>query len=187
MQGSNLGVRYGAAGRVRGGVQFAPDPETRSRGGSPNEVHDHFMADQRLAAPVLADGGKQAVFNLIPLAGSGRQVAHCDLQSGFVCQTLQLQLPEAQPVAVAPARIRGDQQAGGMGVERSPHPTPPTPNALDREAPRIMVYPDADPSLVLGHIVDPVGTHPAQCGNPGSHGPTPVPVCLWDATHVRRS
>ena len=62
--------------RVPAGIQFAPDLEPcRGRGGA-DEVHHHFMAHQRLAAPVLTDGGEQAMFDLVPFAVPGWEVAY---------------------------------------------------------------------------------------------------------------
>jgi hypothetical protein len=42
------------------------------------------MSDERLAAPVSGNEGKQAVLDLIPLAGAGLQVADSDGNPEFV-------------------------------------------------------------------------------------------------------
>ena len=48
------------------------------------EIHDHLMTDERFAPPVLADEGEQTVLDLVPLAGSRRQVADGNPQASFV-------------------------------------------------------------------------------------------------------
>ena len=70
-----------------------------------------------LAAPVLADEGKQSVLDPVPLAGARRKMAHRDVQAGFIGQLLQFQLPEPYPCAVATARSGGNQQALGLAIE----------------------------------------------------------------------
>ena len=53
-------------------------------GGGGDQLDDDLMADQRLAAPVLADEGEQAMLDPVPFAGAGRQVGHRDGQAGLV-------------------------------------------------------------------------------------------------------
>jgi hypothetical protein len=72
----------------------------RGRG---NEIDNHFMAHQGLTAPVLRDEREQSVFDLVPLAGTGREVANGDLQSGLVGKLLQFQLPQPYTVSIASA------------------------------------------------------------------------------------
>ncbi|MCU1660699.1 MAG: hypothetical protein JWR58_764, partial [Pseudonocardia sp.] len=50
--------------------------------------------------------GEQPVLDFVPLGGTGREVAHGDLQAGFHGQGGQGGLPRAGAVAVGPARIR---------------------------------------------------------------------------------
>ena len=49
-----------------------------------DQVDDHLVTDERLPPPVLADKGKQAVFDLVPLAGSRRQMTDRNPQTGLV-------------------------------------------------------------------------------------------------------
>jgi hypothetical protein len=51
-----------------------------------------LVADQRFAAPVHGDEGKQAMLNPVSLAGSRRQMGHSDLRAGLTGQPLQLAL-----------------------------------------------------------------------------------------------
>ena len=53
-----------------------------------DQLDDDLVAGQRSAAPVLADEGKEAMLDLVPLAGSGREVADGDGQADFVSEFL---------------------------------------------------------------------------------------------------
>src|SRR5271167_1084274 len=77
-------VRHLDARLVGSLIQLGMDSKAGgcSRGG--NQTDDDLQAGQGLAAPVLADEGKQPVFNLVPLAGSGREMAYGDPQLDFV-------------------------------------------------------------------------------------------------------
>ena len=61
-------------GHLLAGVEFAAYCEAGFGGGGRDQLDDHAMADEWLGAPVLADEGKEAVFDSVPLAGAGRQV-----------------------------------------------------------------------------------------------------------------
>ena len=165
IDGFEFVVRYGAPGRVSVGVQLALNPQPRPGRGRPDQVHHHLVADQRLSAPVLTDRGEQAVFDLVPLAGPWWEVAHVDFKARLIRQFLQLQLPQAEPIPIAAARVGRYQQPSGARVERLPHAAPPTPDALDGKSSRIVVRPHTDPGLVLGDIVHPIRTDPAQIRN----------------------
>lgn len=82
-------------------VEFGVDLQAGGRGGGTDEGYDGLAADERLAAPVAGDEAEQAVFDFVPLAGSGREVADPDLKARLVGQVLQLGLPQTQPVAVS--------------------------------------------------------------------------------------
>ena len=60
------------------------DFETRSGGGIRDKTHDGFIADQRSASPVQGNEGKHAVFNLVPLAGSGWEVRYVNVKSSEI-------------------------------------------------------------------------------------------------------
>jgi hypothetical protein len=67
-------------------------PKWNCAGKEKQLVSNHF-AMERLTSPILADEGKHAVFDLIPLAGSRWQVANQDLQPRLVSQFLQFHFP----------------------------------------------------------------------------------------------
>src|SRR5579859_5532566 len=124
--------------------------------GRRDELDDDLVADEGLAPPVLADRAEQAVLDLVPLARPGREVADGDLETRLVGQLLELELPQPDPVAVAPAGVGGDEQARRIGIQFLAHGLPPAPDALDREGGRVVVGPDAHPGLVGGDVVDPI-------------------------------
>lgn len=84
-----------------------------------------------------------------------------DGEAGLVGEVLQLDLPEADPCAIAAAAISGDQQAFGLGIAFAPHAPPPATNALDGEGRGVMVDADTDPAFVGGNVVDAVGDRSA--------------------------
>ena len=67
-------------------------------------------ADQGFATPVARDEAEQAVFDLVPFAGTRGEVTHGHLQPRDIGEVLQTDLPEACAGAVAAARIRRDQE-----------------------------------------------------------------------------
>ena len=75
------------------GVDLAFHGQAGSGCGGGDEIDDDLVADQWLAAPVLADKREKTVFDLVPLAGTWREMTDRDLQSGFVCQLLQFPFP----------------------------------------------------------------------------------------------
>ena len=59
-------------------VQFSPYRKPRGGGRGRDQLHNGSKAAQGLAPPIDRDKGKEAMFNFIPLAGAGWQVAHRD-------------------------------------------------------------------------------------------------------------
>ena len=58
-----------------------------------NQLDDRAIAAQGLAAPVDGDERKQAMLDLVPLAGAGRQMADRDGKLEFVGQLLKFDFP----------------------------------------------------------------------------------------------
>src|SRR5438045_1155299 len=99
---------------------------------------------------------EQPVLDLVPLRGARREVTYRDRQLGLRRQRGQLTLPYPIAVAVGAARIRGDQQTGGLRVVEAAAHFPPTADRLDREHRGVVVDPDVDPTGVAGDVVDAV-------------------------------
>ena len=57
-------------------VNFGSYSEPFCRGGVADEFNNNGEAFEGLAAPVLSDVAEHTVFDLVPLAGAGRQMAH---------------------------------------------------------------------------------------------------------------
>ena len=83
------------AGRIRIGVDLGTDLEAGFGGGGGDQLDNDLMADERFAAPVLGDEREEAVLDLVPLAGTRRQVADSDGEIEFISELLQFHLPQA--------------------------------------------------------------------------------------------
>ena len=69
-------------------VENASDFKTSLRARVRYQVHNGGVRQQWLAAPVLSDIRKQAMFNLVPFAGPRRQVADRNFETRLVGQLL---------------------------------------------------------------------------------------------------
>ena len=97
VDGVHLGVGDFDAGGINVGVDLAAHLEAGVGGGGRDQLDDGLVADERLAAPVLGDEREEAMLDLVPLAGAGRQMADRDGDVEFVGQALQLALPQPDP------------------------------------------------------------------------------------------
>jgi hypothetical protein len=71
-----------------------------------NEFQHRFVIKQRLCCPVVANKRKHAVFNGIPLGGTGWIMTYFNLQPKAVAKTdLQLLFPKPDSVAIASTTI----------------------------------------------------------------------------------
>jgi len=77
------------------GIDFGLDSQASLGCGRGDQLHNGLMADEWSSPPILADKREQPMFDLIPFAGAGRQVADGDLEIEFVGQCLKLTLPES--------------------------------------------------------------------------------------------
>ena len=107
--------------------------------------------------PVHGDETEHAVLDPVPLAGAGRVVAHGDAEPGLGGEVSEVNFPGAQPVAVGPAGIGGDQQPVSVGEPGPAHLVPPRTDRLDSELGGVGNVADGDPAFVVGDVVDPVG------------------------------
>src|SRR3954454_18374817 len=124
---------------------------------------DHDLAtDQRTSAPVVGDVAEHSMFDLVPLAGSGWKVTDVDLDADFISQLLHLAFPQADPISVAAATIRRNQQAPGMGIAGMAHFFPPAPDAFGGEFSSVVIDPNTYPTLIGCDIVDAVGCDLAE-------------------------
>jgi len=74
-------------------IEFGVHFQASCCGRGSDEINNNLEADERLAAPVLANEAEQPMLDLVPLAGARREVTHRDAQAGLVGQFLQLHFP----------------------------------------------------------------------------------------------
>jgi hypothetical protein len=121
-----------------------------------DQFDDDLMADQRLAAPISGDERKQAVLDLVPLAGAGRQVAHGDgipsSSASFCRSTFHSRTRE--PLLPPPSTVTSKLLA--WGVTRAAHQFPPTADRVGGEGGGVAVDAHAHPTGVIGDVADPV-------------------------------
>src|SRR4030095_15930719 len=96
--------------RVAAGVEFGMYGESLAGGGGADQVDRDFVAGQRLTSPVRRDLAEQAMLDLVPRAGPGREMADSDRQTGLRGQGAQFLLPQPARVAVGAAGVGGDEQ-----------------------------------------------------------------------------
>ncbi len=154
VDGGHFGIADFDAFWVKVLVDVAGDGEAGGGRGGADQLDDDLVADERFAAPVLRNVGKEAVFDAVPFAGSRRQMGDCHSQAGLVGEALQLELPEAEASAVAAAAVSGDGESSRLGIARFAEPLPPAADALDSERSGIGIDPDIDPTFVGGDVLD---------------------------------
>jgi hypothetical protein len=106
---SKVRVRYFDPRLIGFGIQLSMNFEACFSSGRRDQIDDCLETSERLSTPVLGDVGEQPMFDLVPLAGSRREVAYRNAQPGFIGQLLQFDFPEPQARTVAAARVGGDQ------------------------------------------------------------------------------
>lgn len=52
--------------RIGGRIQFRLDRESVARCRAADQIHNHFVTNQRFSSPIEADVREHAVFNLVP-------------------------------------------------------------------------------------------------------------------------
>ena len=67
---SHLCIRHLASSGIARRVELALHGQSSFSRGRGDQLEDDRVADQRLAAPVLADPGKEAMLDLVPFAGA---------------------------------------------------------------------------------------------------------------------
>ena len=75
VEGSHFGIADFDALGVEALVNVASDSEAGIGGSGADQLYDDVVADERFAAPVLGDVGKEAMLDAVPFAGAGRQMA----------------------------------------------------------------------------------------------------------------
>src|SRR3974390_1493569 len=101
------------------------------------------------------------LFHLLVPGGKWLTVSFRPISSARYCKaTFHRSVGGA--VAVAPPAVSRDEQLGGAGKSLCPHLLPPAADAGGREVGGVMINADADPPLVIGHIIDAIRDRLAQ-------------------------
>src|SRR3989304_1866252 len=143
-------------------VPLGMDSESMLGRGRTDQVHDDLMTRQRASPPVHADMRKKTMLDLVPLAGTRRQMAYGHRQPSLRRPPPKLMLPEAPTVGIAPAPVSADQELPRLRVFQRAIASPPSPQALNREGRGVMVLSNVDPSGVPSDIVNSIGNSFAQ-------------------------
>ena len=88
-----IGIRCFHSFRIFVLVQFSPHRQAGSGRGCGDELDDRLKTSQRLSEPVDRQEREKAVFDLIPFAGAGRQMADRDGQSEGISESLEFYFP----------------------------------------------------------------------------------------------
>src|SRR5438132_8448488 len=97
------------------------------------------------------------MLDLVPLAGAWWKMTDLQLQFQPVRQALQSHFPQTTTVTIAAATVRRDHQFPGPGKAFAAHIFIPAADAVGCEIGCVVVNADADPALIVGHVVDTVG------------------------------
>ena len=93
LDGGEFLIRYFHALGIFAFIQFGAHSKSGCGAGRRDQLDDGPEAAQGLSAPIEGDKGKQTMFDRIPLAGPGRQVAYRDRDAQLIGQSLQFDLP----------------------------------------------------------------------------------------------
>jgi len=142
-------VGNGDARRIGAAVLDGSDSQSFFSGCMRDQLNDGFQRREWFGTPVDGNEGKEAVFDLVPLTGSRREVGHGDIQTLFIGQGLQCFLPKFVSDAIASPTISGDQELVRLEIEPFAIVPPPSPDALHRKFCRLMIDAHVDKALVV--------------------------------------
>ncbi len=156
VEGLELSVAEGEAGRIGVAVLDGRDVQSLLGGRMRDQLNDGFQRRERLGAPVNGNERKEAMLDLVPFAGGRRIMRHRDRELFFIGQGLQGLLPPLIAYAEAFSPIGGDQQFGCLGIQLFAAVLPPPPDTLHRELCCLMIDADIHEALILDQIIDPL-------------------------------
>src|SRR6266568_599448 len=152
-QRTKLSLRHLLAGRIAATIEPRAHDEAAAVAGVADEVDDRLVGPQGTTAPVDRDEREEAVLDLVPLARARREVADTDRHAELVGDSLELVLPHVRPVAVAAARVGGDEELSRFGVALRADLGPPRLDRGDGKDRRVVVDADADEAVVGGEVI----------------------------------
>src|ERR1700687_1442400 len=82
-------------------VEFCAHSESSASCGCGDQLNNGLEASQGFPSPVDRYEGKEAMFDLVPLAGAGWQMANGDGNAQSISQCLQFHFPQPHTVPIA--------------------------------------------------------------------------------------
>ena len=112
---SHLFIGHFTTRKVVIGVELALHCQACLGRGRSDQLQDHCVAHERLAAPVLTDPGKEAMLNLVPFTRSRWQVADGDRQarSSASCCSSHFHKRTREPLLPPPSALMSSRFASG--------------------------------------------------------------------------
>lgn len=98
-------------------IQAKGRREALGGGGARSELRGRLKVPERFAAPVRQHEREEPMFDPVSLARARRKVVRGNPELRLIRPPLQFELPHAQAPAVAAARVRGDEDLGGVRIE----------------------------------------------------------------------
>src|SRR5215468_827067 len=154
--------RDSLAGGVASLVESSTNHESAVVRGVCDQVDDGLVGAEGATAPVDRDERKEAVLDLVPLAGPWREMTDADGEAEFVGDALQIVLPDVGAVAVAATGVGGDENLARVGIPLRTDLFPPRLDGGDREHRGVVIDADADEPVVGTDVVDAVRDHLAD-------------------------
>src|SRR5262245_5583066 len=151
--GSHLRVGDGYAIGIPLAIDLRSDAESRGTVCRGNQADNDGETHERRATPVHRDVREEAMFDLVPLTRTRREVTHGDGQPGSIRKPLQFPLPQADARAVAATGVGRNHERSRAGLRAATHLPPPPPNRIHREAGGVVVNPNTDPAFIAAQIV----------------------------------
>ena len=156
VEGLELSIGDGETRRIRLAVLDGNDVQSFLGARMRDQLNHRFQRCERFGTPIDGDERKEAVFDLVPLACSGRIMRDRDRELFFIGQGLQSLLPQLVAHAIAAPTVGCDQQFGCLRIESFAAALPPSPDALHRELRRLMIDAHIHEALLMHQIIDPV-------------------------------
>lgn len=138
-------------------IQDGMNTQIGLRRGLRDQIGDDCVTYQGTTTPVLGNMIEHAVLDLVPFARARWQMTDGDVQSRFIGQPLQLDLPQPRAAPVALTPISDDQKVMGVWIGRASHVLPPAAQCFHRKLRGIMLGADTHPAFIGRHVLNTVG------------------------------
>ena len=133
------------------------DLEAGGGGRGSDRFHDDVQVLQWGAFPGASDVAEEAVFDFVPCARSGGEVADLDDESGLIGPCLEFDFPESGAGAIAASAVGGHDNAFRFRVFLWTESGPPAADGSDGEFSGVVANSHGDARTIIVNIVDAVG------------------------------